>query len=161
MDRQEKSDEWKIIIYSFPCIVSCHLPKMAALYLLLQLGFLLFLLLLWWLWLGLPKLCWIRVDICQKLFLHLLRWWFLFFSLLMCCIILLCIYWRIIASLVLIPLDHGIWYFKCIIEFLLLVSCCIFLCLCSLVILACIFLFFCDSFVWLWYQGNGDFIEWA
>ena len=72
MDRPEKSEEWKIIIYSFPCIVSCHLPKMTALYLLFQLGFLLFLLLLWWLWLGLPKLCWIKVATMEILVFFLI-----------------------------------------------------------------------------------------
>ena len=61
MDRPEKPKKGKIIIYSYPCIVSCHLPTMTVLYLLFQLGPLLFLLLLWWLWLGLPKLCWINM----------------------------------------------------------------------------------------------------
>ena len=38
--------------------------------------------------------------------------WFLFFNLLMWCITwLICIYWRILASLGYIPLDHGVWSF--------------------------------------------------
>ena len=37
--------------------VSCHLQRVRALLLLFQSGFLLFLFLLWFLWLGLPKLC--------------------------------------------------------------------------------------------------------
>ena len=79
MDRPEKPKKGKIIIYSYPCIVSCHLPTMTVLYLLFQLGFLLFLLLLWWLCLGLPKLCWIKVATMDILvFLLILECFHLF-----------------------------------------------------------------------------------
>ena len=37
---------------------------------------------------------------------------------------------------------------------------CVF-CLCSSVMLACDFLFFCDIFVWFWYQGDGGLVKWT
>ena len=45
---------------NFLCIVSCHLQTVTLL-LLFQFRLLLFHFLLWLLWLGLPKLCWITV----------------------------------------------------------------------------------------------------
>ena len=47
-------------VASVASIVSCHLQTVTVL-LLFQVGFLLFLFLLWLPWLGLPKLCWIKV----------------------------------------------------------------------------------------------------
>ena len=57
---------WSVVVVSlwdlwgFLCIVSCHLQIKTALLLPFQFGSLLFLLLVWFLWLGLLVLCWIR-----------------------------------------------------------------------------------------------------
>ena len=51
------------------------------------------------------------VELCWKLFLHLLRWPYLFFSLVMWWIMLFCGHWEILAFMGWIPLDHGVWYF--------------------------------------------------
>ena len=68
---------------------------------------------------------------------------------------LICGHWRITESLGWIPLDHGIWSFYYIIGFNWPVICWVFLHVCSLVILACTFLFLwylCLFFVsWWWW----------
>ena len=53
-----------IVSLGFSSIVSCHLQTVMVLLLLFQFRFLLFLFLLWSLWLGLAKLCWITVLYC-------------------------------------------------------------------------------------------------
>ena len=55
------------------------------------------------------------------------------------------------------PFDHGMW--SCIVGFALLIFFWGVLHLCSLVIFACNFLF-CGIFVWFWYHGDSDFLEW-
>ena len=56
----------------FLCIVSCYQQTVTVLLLLFQFVFLLFLFFLWLLWLGLPKLCWIRVARVDILVLFLI-----------------------------------------------------------------------------------------
>ena len=61
--------------------VLCHLQTVAVLLLLFQLGFLLFLFLLWFLWLGFPKLSWTKVARVGILVLFLiLEKWFRFLT---------------------------------------------------------------------------------
>ena len=93
----------------------------------------------------------------QKPF-HLLRWLYYFYSSIRWCGLsqwLICGHWRITESLGWIPLDHGIWSFYYIIGFNWPVICWVFLHVCSLVILACTFLFLwylCLFFVsWWWW----------
>ena len=84
--------------------------------------------------------------------------WFLSFLLLICIshrLIWLC--WTILMTLKWIQLDHGMWYFLCIVWFNLLVFCWQFLYVCSSKVLACKFFFF--GSVWFWCQGDGGFIE--
>ena len=61
---------WRHLLDSL-CIVSCHLQTVTALLLLFRFGFPLFLFLLWFLWLKLPKLCWIIVVRVGNLILFL------------------------------------------------------------------------------------------
>ena len=101
-----------------------------------------------------------NVKLCQKLFLHLLRWSYNFYSSIcqcvshwlwilnhpcipginltwLCCIILLMYYWIQCADILLrifAPITHQ-WYWL-------------------------IIFFFCDIFVWFWYQGDGGLVEW-
>ena len=56
--------------------------------------------------------------------------------------------------------DNGVWAFRCVAEFCLLKFCWGFLHLFSSVILVCS-LCVCVFFVWFWYQGDGDLIEWV
>ena len=51
--------EWSDLA-ALACVVSCHRQTVTA-WCLLHFGFLLFIFLLWLPWLGLPKLCWIKV----------------------------------------------------------------------------------------------------
>ena len=85
--------------------------------------------------------------------------WYLFFSLLMCCVTLIDL--QILKNPCILGINPT-WSW-CVI---LLMYCCIwiasicwvFLCLCSSVILACNFHFL--WYLWIWYQGDGGFIEW-
>ena len=87
--------------------------------------------------------------------------WILIFSLLICCITLICRCWKVNASLGWIPLDHGVWSFKCIVGYGLLVFCWGFFHLFSSVIFTYNFLFFCGIFIWVWYQSGGGPITWV
>ena len=60
---------FRIFLY----IIPCHLQTVTVLLLPFQLGFLLFRFLLWLPWLGLPKLCWIKVARVDILVLFLIR----------------------------------------------------------------------------------------
>ena len=68
---------------------------------------------------------------------------------------LICGYWRIVASLRLIKLDHGLWSFSCNVGFCLLVFCWGVLYIDSSVILTNNFLL--CGIIWFWYDGG--FIE--
>ena len=66
------SSNFLILSEGFLCTVSCPLQTVRALLLPLQSGSLLLFFLLWWLYLGLPELCWIIVVKVDTLVLFLI-----------------------------------------------------------------------------------------
>ena len=95
-----------------------------------------------------------------KNILHLLRWAYGFY-LPVCWYIshwLICIYWRILASLDEIPFDHGVSFFQCVVGFCLLEFCWGILHPYSSVILAWNFLFMwylCLILVSMWWWPHS------
>ena len=104
-------------------------------------------------------LSWMNVEFCEMLSLHLLRW--------SCGSVFSfdVVYhsdWSETIEKSFYPLDKShliMVYEPCIVVY----ECLVFvedIChLCSSVILASTF-HFCSIFIWFWYQGNGDLIEW-
>ena len=66
-------------------------------------------------------------EFCQKLFLHVLRWSYGFYSSVCWCGVPHCGWWKTLASLGWIALDHGVWSFCCIVGYVLLIFCWVFL----------------------------------
>ena len=93
------------------CTVSCHLQMMTVVPFPFQFGCLLFLLLVWLLWPGLPVLCWIRevkVDI-PVLFL-ISKGALVVFACWVCCWQWVCCIWPLLSS-VMFPLFPHCWEF--------------------------------------------------
>jgi hypothetical protein len=74
--------------------------------------------------------------------------------------LLACTCWIILESLEWNKLDHGIWFFKCVVEFSLQVFYWRFLHLSWSRILVYSFLFYC-VLILFWFGGNTDFIDWV